>query len=61
MKERAARTRRALGRSTLGLAGFLLVLVATLSAQAEPPSSRLQGRKSDSTEPWGAFLGRAAT
>jgi hypothetical protein len=54
MKERTART-----RSTLGLAGFLLVLVATLGAQAAPPS-RLPGRKTDSTEPWGAFLGRAA-
>jgi hypothetical protein len=47
-------------RSTLGLAGFLLVLVAALGAQAEPPSYKLPGRKPDSKEPWGAFLGRAA-
>ena len=47
-------------RSTLGLAGFLLVLVAALGAQAEPPSSKLPGRKPDSKEPWGAFLGKAA-
>ncbi len=47
-------------KSTLGLAGFLLLLVATLNAQAEPPSSTLPGRKPDSKEPWGAFLGRAA-
>ncbi|WP_245919062.1 hypothetical protein [Melittangium boletus] len=47
-------------RSTWRLAVFLLVLGATLGAQAEPPSSRLPGRKPDSTEPWGAFLGRAA-
>jgi hypothetical protein len=47
-------------RSTWTLAVFLLVLVAALSAQAEPPSSRLPGRKPDSMEPWGAFLGRAA-
>jgi hypothetical protein len=47
-------------RSTLELAGFLLVLVAALGAQAEPPSSKLPGRTPDSKEPWGAFLGRAA-
>jgi hypothetical protein len=55
MKERGSRT-----RSTFRLAGFLLVLVAALSAQAEPPSSKLPGRKLDSQEPWGAFLGKAA-
>ncbi|MGZ3459342.1 MAG: hypothetical protein ACXU86_12665 [Archangium sp.] len=55
MKERGTRT-----RSTLGLAGFLLVLVAALGAQAEPPSSKLPGRTPGSKEPWGAFLGRAA-
>ncbi|WP_143177518.1 hypothetical protein [Cystobacter ferrugineus] len=55
MKERGSRT-----RSTLGLAGFLLVFVATLGAQAEPPSSKLPGRKPDAKEPWGAFLGKAA-
>ena len=44
----------------MGLAGFLLVLAAALGAQAEPPSSKLPGRKPDSREPWGAFLGRAA-
>jgi len=44
----------------LGLAGFLLVLVAALGAQAEPPSSKLPGRQPDSNEPWGAFLGKAA-
>jgi hypothetical protein len=55
LKSSGART-----RSTLGLAGFLLVLVAALGAQAQPPSSKLPGRKPDSTEPWDAFLGRAA-
>ncbi len=55
MRELGRRT-----RSTWGLAGFLLVLVAALGAQAEPPSSTLPGRKPDSKEPWGAFLGRAA-
>ncbi|HYO65191.1 MAG TPA: hypothetical protein VEU33_03835, partial [Archangium sp.] len=47
-------------RSTLGLAAFLLVLLAALGAQAEPPSSTLPGRKPDSKEPWDAFLGKAA-
>ncbi|HEX8434577.1 hypothetical protein [Archangium sp.] len=47
-------------RSTLRLAGFLLVLIAALGAQAEPPSFSLPGRKPGSREPWGAFLGRAA-
>jgi hypothetical protein len=55
MKNSGTRT-----RSTLGLAGFLLVLAAALGAQAEPPSSKLPGRKPDSREPWGAFLGKAA-
>jgi len=55
MKNSGSRT-----RNSLGLAGFLLVLVAALGAQAEPPSSQLPGRKPDSKEPWGAFLGRAA-
>jgi hypothetical protein len=55
MKNSGSRT-----RSTLGLAGFLLVLVAALGAQAEPPSSKLPGRKPDSKEPWSAFLGKAA-
>ena len=55
MKSSRSRT-----RSTLGLAGFLLVLVAALGAQAQPPSSKLPGRTPDSKEPWGAFLGRAA-
>jgi hypothetical protein len=31
-----------------------------LAAQAEPPSSKLPGRKPDSKESWGAFLGKAA-
>ncbi len=44
----------------MGLVGFLLVLVAALGARAEPPSSRLPGRKPDSRQPWDAFLGRAA-
>jgi hypothetical protein len=44
----------------LGLAGFLLVLVAALGAHAEPPSYKLPGRQPDSKEPWGAFLGKAA-
>jgi hypothetical protein len=55
MKNSGSRT-----RSTLGLAGFLLVLVAALGAHAEPPSSKLPGRKPDSREPWDAFLGKAA-
>jgi hypothetical protein len=55
MKRSGSRT-----RSTLGLAGFLLVLVAALGAQAEPPSSKLPGRQPDSKEPWGAFLGKVA-
>jgi hypothetical protein len=42
------------------LAGVLLVLVAALAAQAEPPSSKLPGRPPDSRERWGAFLGKAA-
>ena len=42
MKSSGSRT-----RSTLGLAGFLLVLVAALGAQAQPPSSKLPGRKPD--------------
>ena len=48
--------------NTMGrrLAGFLLVLMATLGAQAEPPSPKLPGRNPDSKEPWGTFLGRAA-
>jgi hypothetical protein len=53
-QERGSRT-----RSTGGLAVFLLVFVAALAAQAEPPS-KLPGRKPDSREPWGAFLGKAA-
>jgi hypothetical protein len=55
MTVRGIRTRR-----TWRSAGFLLVLVAALGAQAEPPSSKLPGRKPDSKEPWGAFLGKAA-
>ncbi len=55
MKNSGART-----RSTWRLAGFLLVLVAALGAQAEPPSSTLPGRPPDSKEPWSAFLGKAA-
>ena len=46
-------------RSTWRLTGLLLVLVAALGAQAEPPS-KLPGRKPDSREPWSAFLGKAA-
>ena len=55
MKRSGSRT-----RSAFGLAGFLLVLVAALGAQAEPPSYKLPGRQPDSKEPWGAFLGKAA-
>jgi hypothetical protein len=47
-------------RSTWKLAVFLLVLMAALGARAEPPSFTLPGRKPDSREPWGAFLGKAA-
>jgi hypothetical protein len=55
MKRSGSRT-----RSTFGLAVFLLVLVAALGAQAEPPSYKLPSRQPDSKEPWGAFLGKAA-
>jgi hypothetical protein len=55
MRSSGSRTGR-----TWRLAGFLLVLVAALGARAEPPSSKLPGRKPDSREPWGAFLGKAA-
>ncbi|WNG55134.1 hypothetical protein F0U59_10345 [Archangium gephyra] len=55
MRSSGSRTAR-----TWRLAGFLLVLVAALGAQAEPPASKLPGRKPDSREPWGAFLGKAA-
>jgi len=55
MNERATRT-----RSTWRLVGFLLVLGVALVAHAEPPSAKLPGRKPDTKEPWGAFLGRAA-
>jgi hypothetical protein len=54
-QERGSRT-----RSTWGLAGVLLVLVAALGAQAEPPSFKLPSRPPGSREPWGAFLGKAA-
>ncbi|OJH36560.1 hypothetical protein [Cystobacter ferrugineus] len=36
------------------------MLVVALGAQAEPPAYKLPGRKPDSQEPWGAFLGKAA-
>ncbi len=36
------------------------MLVAALGAQAEPPSFKLPGRKPDSREHWGPFLGKAA-
>jgi hypothetical protein len=55
MNERATRM-----RISWWLTGFLLVLGVALSAQAEPPSSKFPGRKLDSKEPWGAFLGKAA-
>ena len=41
-------------------AAVLLVLGLALGAQAQPPSFKLPGRKPDSQEPWGAFLGKAA-
>jgi hypothetical protein len=47
-------------RSTWTLVVLLLVLVAALDARAEPPSFTLPGRKPDSRERWGLFLGRAA-
>ena len=50
-----ARTRRLMNR--MGV--FLILLVTALEVRAEPPS-KLPGRKPDSEEPWGAFLGRAA-
>jgi hypothetical protein len=55
MRELAARMRKHVGLTVL-----LLLLGVALSAHAEPPSVKLPGRKPDSTEPWGAFLGRAA-
>jgi hypothetical protein len=55
MKKRASAT-----KSTWTWTGLLLVLVTALGAQAEPPASRLPGRKPGSKEPWGAFLGRSA-
>ncbi len=54
-QERGGRT-----RSTFGLAGFFLVFMVALTAQAEPPSVKLPGRPPDSRESWGAFLGKAA-
>lgn len=39
---------------------LLLVLGVAFFVQAGPPSSTLPGRKPDSKEPWGVFLGRAA-
>ncbi|WP_395852466.1 hypothetical protein [Cystobacter fuscus] len=47
-------------RCTWRLAGVLLVLGVALGAQAGPPPSKLPGRKPDATDPWSAFLGRAA-
>ncbi|MBM7115355.1 hypothetical protein [Archangium primigenium] len=47
-------------RSAWRLMGCLLLLGTLLSAHAEPPALKLPGRKPDSAEPWGAFLGRAA-
>jgi len=48
-------------KSIWRLSGLLLVLGTAFDTQAEPPSSSwLPGRKPDSTEPWGTFLGRAA-
>ncbi len=47
-------------RRTWRWAGVLLVLVAAMAAQAEPPAFKLPGREPDSREPWGAFLGKAA-
>ncbi|HZH79547.1 MAG TPA: hypothetical protein VEY88_26230 [Archangium sp.] len=44
----------------MGLAGFFVVFMVALTAQAEPPSVKLPGRPPDSREPWGAFLGKAA-
>ena len=55
MKSSGSRARR-----TWRLEGFLLVLIAAFGAQAGSPSSTLSGRRPDSKEPWGAFLGRAA-
>lgn len=55
MNERAARTSKA-----LSLVGSFLILLVALGVQAGPPVTTLPGRKPDSAEPWGAFLGRAA-
>ncbi|WNG22474.1 hypothetical protein F0U63_43110 [Cystobacter fuscus] len=55
MKERGIRM-----QCTWRLVGLLLVLGAALGAHAEPPSYKLPGRNPVSTEPWDAFLGRAA-
>lgn len=55
-----SKNRRSNRRSIWKLAGLLLTLGVALGVQAEPPSFKLPGRQPDSTEPWGAFLGRAA-
>ena len=55
MEVHGRRTQRA-----LRLAGLFLVLGGSLIAQAQPPSLKLPGRKLDSKEPWGPFLGRSA-
>ena len=47
-------------RSRWRWVAVLLALGTVLTASAEPPSVKLPGRKTGSTEPWDAFLGRAA-
>ena len=47
-------------RSAWRLMSLLLLLGVVLGAHAGPSSLKLPGRKPDSTEPWGFFLGRAA-
>ena len=45
----------------MGLAAFLLVLVAALGARADPPSSMLPGRQPDLPGALGRFSWRGRT
>lgn len=55
LKKHAGRT-----RSIWRLASLLLVLGVSLAAEAAPPTIKLPARNPNSTEPWGAYLGRNA-
>ena len=45
---------------TVKLNGHANAELSSPAKTAEPPSSKLPGRKPDANEPWGSFLGRAA-